>query len=425
MAVMSPAAHFSRLMLLAGLVLGLVVGLTAPAHGAGEAAEKRGLETYVFGSWAYGDTDGLSFATGDEDGEYENFALALNLSRTLSDRLRVAGQLEFLSTDEDDEELEVQLDFLFASYQALGGTVRLGRIQHPFGIYSEVFDVGVLRPFIDLAPSMYGSVGVAGEAVDGIGYSVENAVGEWSLAYDLYFGRLKLEASEPWDLLGDDDDEGEGDDDDDEEGEEEESFIETKDRDDVIGGRLVVTAPDPRFRFGLSAFHGTNQDEELGESTGEELENFAVGAQVEFEGEKSLVRAEIYHLDEEDEVEADGFYIELGRFVSERWQLVARWDQVETEILEFELDDDFDSLTEHEGLALGVNWWITPTAVVKFAVHQLDGNRFALPEEFAEVLEEAIEEAEESAFDDDEGELDELPFDDETTLVEVGLQFSF
>jgi hypothetical protein len=49
-------------------------------------------------------------------------------------------------------------DYGFAEWR-FSDALRLhaGRMKHPFGIYSEIFDVGTLRPFYTLSQSVYGA----------------------------------------------------------------------------------------------------------------------------------------------------------------------------------------------------------------------------------------------------------------------------
>ena len=55
---------------------------------------------------------------------------------------------------------------------------------------------------------------------------------------------------------------------------------------------------------------------------------------------------------------------------------------------------------------LGVNYHFAPELVLKLALHQVEGNRLALPEDIDEAVDTGV-------------------LDDETTLVTFGAQFSF
>ncbi|MEO1083461.1 MAG: hypothetical protein AAFY88_04405, partial [Acidobacteriota bacterium] len=151
---------------------------------------------------------------------------------------------------------------------------------------------------------------------------------------------------------------------------------------------------------------GVVEDQELGESSGEERRDTAFAVQVDFTGDKWWLRGEVGTVDQEEEVEATGGYFEAAYFVTDTLQLAARFEYQETDILEFEIPREFDDLGRHEDLSVGVGWWFHPSWVAKAAVHQVHGNRFAIPE---------------SLF---EGELNEPP-DSDTRLIELGIQFSF
>lgn len=374
------------------------------AQGPDSGFANGSLKLHSFGRWSYGQTDGNVFDGGTEDGQYDNAALALNLSYSFTDALRVASQIELVNEPLEGE-LEVELDFVFASWDVSDSTaLRLGRVKQPFGNYAEIYDVGTLRPFLDLPASLYGPAAVAGESVDGLAATFTRGLGEWSVAVDVYVGRLELEATEPWEALRDEDDEG----DEEDEGEEaEEGLLEDKSREDLIGGRLVFTTPDQRLKLGASAYHGQSEGE--GEGAGEAVDDTVFAVHLDFETDKTWIRAEAYHFEEEDEASADGAYLEVARFLDEHWQAAVRIDWLDTEISEVEIPDALDSLTEHRDVALGLNWWSTTDLVLKTAVHWVKGNRFALPEDLVE-----------------SGELDDLEeIEDETLLFEIGVQFSF
>lgn len=365
---------------------------------AAASAQTDTVQLHGFGGWAYGDTDGNAYLEGSDDGNAENTQLSLAVSASPTERLRVSAQVEFFIGLEG--ELEEELDYVFAEWAISDRwSARLGRGKHPFGIYTEVFDVGTLRPFFDLPQGFYGPSGLAGESYDGLDVSGRRRAGDWTLEWDAYFGTLSFEAVEPWDLLFEDDDS-----DDEPVGDDGvEAIVERKKRDETLGFRLDVQTPVDGLRFGVSAYSGTAEDDE-GVSDDPNQRHQAWGLHLEYEHESWSLRAELGRLDEEDEIVAESAYVELARRFGPHWQLAARWDRTEVDVLEVDATS-FRALTRHEDLGLSVNYWFAPEMVVRLGFHSVDGNRFALPEDLDDLL---------------EGQAD-----DRTTLVQVGMQFSF
>ncbi len=395
-----PWAAASRVLALAGMVS---IALSAVADDGDRLVSIRG-----FGGWAYGDTDGNRYLTGSEEGQYDNVGVSLALSASPYERLRISSQLEVFSDPTSDDNAEVELDYAFAEWafsDAIHG--RAGRSKHPFGIYAEIFDVGTLRPFFDLPQGIYGPTAIAGESYDGIGLTGRKRFGDWDLQFDAYVGSLRFEALEPWDGLRDEDDDAPGDD-------EDEELVENKERDEVVGFRLDFETPVNGLTFGFSGYTGTAQDDEglggeEGDEPGEEeegeLRNTGFGLHLEYATGPWTLRMEVAHLDEEDEVATDAAYVELAYQLTDRWQLAFRYDRADTKVREVDISD-VPTLGEHDDLAFGVNYWFSTDLVLKLSIHQVEGNRLALPEE-ADLA------------------IDTGTLDDETTLVSFGAQFSF
>lgn len=142
-------------------LLAVMLALWPPAAGAIDLTDTFHLSG--FGLWQYGKTDGNTIRGATEEGDYDTGLFGLNVSASLSDHIRVTGQLDI------DVEGETELDFAFAEYSfSDAARLRVGIIQHPFGISTEVFDVGTLRNFAELPFSIYGPTGVIGEGIRGV-----------------------------------------------------------------------------------------------------------------------------------------------------------------------------------------------------------------------------------------------------------------
>ena len=379
----------------ASLIFGVVLVATLLPTGTFALDLGRTLQLHGYGGWSFGSSDGNEYLGATDDGEYDNLNFALNLGAEVGSHYSFHAQVEWMMVGEEEE---AEIDFVFAEYHHSDAfRFRIGKVKQPFGIYNEIFDVGTARPFLFLAQGIYGPNGNVAEGYLGAGATGSLELGaSWTLDYDVYTGELQL----PFDFqLGDVD----GDDEEDEEGEEEEGEETTENVRHVVGGRLQLVSPSGAWLFGVSGYHG---EEEEGDN--EILQ--ALGAHLSFETEHWTLHSEVTRFEEDDrDLVTDSFYVELAYSWSERWQIAVRWDEsdIDSEVLE-ELPE---SLTEHQDLALAVSWWLHPQFVVRAELHQVEGNRFALPEGFeADDLDD---------FDD----LGELETDSQVLLL--GAQFSF
>ena len=117
------------------------------------------------------------------------------------------------------------------------------KVKQPFGISSEVFDVGTLRPFSELPQAVYGPVGLVGESYKGIGLTGRvDLKGHWDPTYDVYAGGQELEEYLPPEAVA--------------EGEAFEDPIELERTDDMFDGRAVLATPVSGLTIGASAYTG-------------------------------------------------------------------------------------------------------------------------------------------------------------------------
>jgi len=370
-------------MRVAYLILAML-GLGASAQ-AQELAPR--LNLHGFGGWAYGRTDKNVYLTGDPAGNYRQGSFALNFSAHLSTELSIIGQTFWR---QENEGTETEIDYAFAEWKFSDALkLRVGKVKQPFGIYTEVFDVGTLRPFLSLPQSIYGPVGLTAEGYQGIGLrGVRNFGGNWGLDYDLYGGGIRIEEYvAPTGFLKGDSLVGEG-------------TVNESTR-DLLGTRLVLSLPVPGLRLGGSAYTGTKAE------AGKSFRHSVIGAQVEYLSDHLWLRGE-YAYERESGLESQrGGYGEAAWFLTRQWQLAARYERMVTHF------DGVDpspapSLLKHREFAAGLNFWVAPEFVLKGSVHAIRGNRLAGPQ------------AEDLAATIAAGTLQER-----TRLVQVGAQFSF
>jgi hypothetical protein len=361
----------------------VICGWTADAS----AQRMDTVALHGFGGWAYGKTDNENqYLVGHDEGNYDNVNFSLNISANPYERLSLyiqAGYTE--SRDEDD----VGLDYAFAEwYFSDMLTFRVGKVKAPFMLYTEVYDVGTIRPFFTLPQGVYRQF--AAEAYKGVGItgSLYTKHG-WELQYDMYGGKLSLLPNLYIDI------------------EEFRFDVANPVGNDLIGGRLKVQTPLPGLNVAFSAYTGEFEFEQ------EELpiddRYIFIGASAEYLSDRLRICSEYLTQKESSKIVVDVVYVEAAYRFTDHWQAAARY-----EFADFEIDDPYfqyspESLFEHEEIVLGLNYWLNPNLVFKCSYHIVDGNRFAFPENIQDYLESFLQGS----------------FEETTHLILLGAQFSF
>lgn len=350
----------------------LLPALCLFAAAAATAQDATPITLHGFGEWAYVRTNGNEYLSGNDEGDYDTVGLGLNASTTFGDNLSITGQFAVRSRSGEDPGAE--LDYAFAQYKASDALqLRFGRSKHPFGIYTEVFDVGTLRPFFHLPLSIYGPAEVAAQSYDGAGVTgTLQMSGGMSVDYDAYVGEIAFSGEQRAD--------------------EGEDLASEKIR-DVFGGRVRFHTPIDGLSVGASAYSGIVEEDH--EEEGEEeshVRNRGLGLHLEYAMHPFVLRAEVGDHDEAGEAEARGFYVEGAYRIRDKWELAARYDRFDV------TEEDDDESEEHRDLALGVNYWFNRNIVLKLSMHRVQGLAAAVP--------------------DDDG-------DEKTNAIVFGSQFSF
>lgn len=366
---------------------------------AASTAFAQGVDTKIdihgFGGWAYGRTDGHKYGVAAEDGEYDNAELALNVAAKPVDKLSIVAQMRLESGRNDQQ---VELDYAFAEWAfSDAARVRAGRVKHPFGIYGEVFDVGTVRPFYSLPASLYGANGFTARAYNGAGVTGTLPVGAWGIQYDVYGGQIEGDFETPG-LLST----------------AKEYFAEPSITfgyrvENSFGGRLNVTTPLDGFTFGASSYSGKAYTDL---SSVDAAQRDVYAAHAEYALDRFAIRGEMGHLKNGDDFNVDSGYVETSYRIGEKWQIAARWDQLDVTLPGVNLSrlpTIFPQLLDHREAALGLNYWFSPNMVFRGSFHRIDGNRFAFPGTGTEVTSALAT-----------GQLDR-----KTNMLVLGAQFSF
>lgn len=323
---------------------------------ASEALDFPGLRLDLFGGAAWGRTDGGIYLDASESGEFENGVLAINGRHEFSSSLAGIAQVELIKRPHDSE---VELDYFFLDWRPNDvATWRFGRTKQPFGLYAEFHDLGTDRPFYDLPQSVYGPTEIVAESLDGVSLLLRRDFAASELHLEAYAGRVRFDASEPWEAL--------------EEGSGLEEDTEEIRRDETVGVR-VEWEHRSGITLGFSAFRGEDQhggDEDFSAALG-------TGLHLRWENDLWLMRAEAVRFDEGENLRIDAAYLEAARRFGKHWQAAARWDRSITDVEEEDLEDlGAAALGHHRDLAAGLNYWVNSNLVIKLSHHWVEGKRF-------------------------------------------------
>lgn len=138
------------------LILVLTILTIATWAGPVAAYEAGGVDIHGFITQGFLYSDTYNYLADDtKDGSFEYNEVGLNFGKPLTDKLRVGVQ--FFSRDLGDAaNNKVTIDWAYGDYRFkdwLG--LRAGKIRTPFGLYSEIHDMDVLRTCIVMPQGVY------------------------------------------------------------------------------------------------------------------------------------------------------------------------------------------------------------------------------------------------------------------------------
>lgn len=394
----STCVRLARLLQL-GLIPTIAAVLTLLCVPAARAIDKDDIKIHGFGGWAYALTDGNEYLIGDSEGKADNVQFSLNLTVAAHERFTIVTQVEF---EQGDDDIETELDFAFVEIKLNKFLdLRLGRVKHPFGIYSEIFDVGTVRPFFLLPQSIYGPQGITSAHYDGVGLRGTHHGEAWGIEWDLYAGEFQGDIEIPGPLTG-----------------LPERLFEIArtpfEVESAIGARFNVFTPVEGLTFGASFYDGEQTVPNIGAVSYDDQPYEVFGIHFEYLTDAWSIRSELsaFEVDSGRLLEADGFYLEAAYRLTEHWQIAARYDDFEVSQLPIDLSflppfvPQFLTSTD---TAIGINYWISPQLVIRLNFHFADGNRFAFPDNVQ----------------DAQVAIGSGMFEDKTDLLIFGAQFSF
>ncbi|MBK9516717.1 MAG: hypothetical protein IPO09_05035 [Anaeromyxobacter sp.] len=315
------------------------------------------LTVHGDGQWAYQrTTSGNSFGEATPDGNYDTAMFDLVLSARPSPDLVISAQLGF-------DPQEVEAEWVFAEWRFSEQLrVRVGKVQQPIGNLNELRFAGTTRAFFTLPTSVYGPANVTGTAYLGAGLT-GLAISEdgWTVAWDFYAGAVKLSELEGYRGL----ESGGGD-----------ALLdlapEPQQGRDLLGGRLSLTTPSD-LTVRLSGYGG-----HLTKDEGKSETFLVAGLSVQHRGERLWLDAEAFLTAEIGTERAWSGYATAAWWFTEHLQAALRLEAHRTT-----LDGYAGSspLLRHQEVAASLNYWVSPSLAFKASFHQVEGNRFAYPEE--------------------------------------------
>lgn len=326
-----------------------------------------------------------------EDGTTDYRKLALQFRYEISPRDIMIVQFSSRRLGDspvDGVEDEIELDWAFYERRLWDHTsVKVGRVQLPFGIFNEFRDVGTILPFYRPPLALYGAGLFTSETVDGVVFSHAFAPqSDWSLETDFYYGEWKLIEVNPF--AG--------------------GSAVVANAEDAYGFQLWLNTPVEGLRIGLghNSVDITAGLEGIFRSIGEKVPRTTSLLSLEFAREKVVFRSEISRItdDESDlffESEFDNFYLQLGYHFTEKIGLyiqtegqTAKADK-EAAIGPFGIplteDLDIDTITGH---AVALNYLFSPNLVLKLEHHfDIGGDQLNIVPVAGPALQPVIQEA--------------------------------
>ena len=344
-------ARMRRLALLAAASL-----LLAPTADAVDVNDGQ-LAIHGDGAWSYQRTTGKNgYQDATPVGNYNTAAFNLLLAVRPTAAVTFNVYLEF---DPDHTGVE----WMFVEWRISDRLrLRAGRVKQPIGNSGELVYAGTTRPFYDLATSLYGPANIAATAYLGAGATgAFTSDSNWTLDYDLYAGALKLVELEtyralevPADPTSD-----------------QPIRVDRQQVRQIIGGRLSVTSPfDLKLR--LSGYGGKMHKDEV-----ENVTFLVTGLSAEYQVSRLKLGAELFYTVEVGIEHALGTALEASWFFDDHWQVAVRLEGYRSKVHTISVTSP---LLDHREAALALDYWFTPTLVVKASAHRIVGNRFVYPD---------------------------------------------
>lgn len=371
-----------------------IAGLLAARSEAQEAGTER-VSLQGFGGWAYGKTDNdNAFAySADGKGVWNNYYFALNVAAQPMDKLSIRAQAFW---GEDVRPQRTNLDYAFAEWaHSPALKLRVGKVLAPFGLYSETYDVGTLRPFY-LLPQFYaGTLGLIPKSYLGAGLTGTPRLSEsWDLQYDAFGGEVRFDPFPLERVVGVDPTTGL-------------PQIQTTQQEitgrNMVGGRLLLASSTKGLDLGGTVIHIGKVDYPA-DSPLSMTRATLVNGRAQYQRSGFAARAEYFGAFTDD-ADLRSWYVEASYKFLTHWQLAAQYERSKIVLANGDTSIP-DTLLKHSSFGLGLDFWVSPEFVLKLNGYAVDKNMIARPADAG--LQAAL------------GTIDTT-----TAVVVVGAQFSF
>jgi hypothetical protein len=351
--------HIMKTWFGSNVILAVVVLLSAPLT----AQIQDRVQLHGFGGWAGGHTnnDNEFASMANKETPLTNYYFALNVSAQLEQNVSIFAQPCWQSSLAGKE---VVLDYVFAQWMlAPQFGVRAGNIKNPIGIYSEVLNVGTLRPFYLVPQGRY--VG-ATPAYTGMGFIGTIGAGPLEISYHMFGGELNYQMMvieqpfgvDPITMLP-----------------KFQSFHLYLEGHNLVGGSLMLRTPISGFMIGGSVT-SSNLYYRLEGGTkikGGNKRTKTYAGQAEYTTERFLFRAEYWSMDDPNSKINNGFVEAAYKFTS-HWQAALEYDWVLFKI--YSIDE---TLNKHKAVGAGLDYWVNSDFVFKLNHYWVNGNNLAKP----------------------------------------------
>ena len=355
--------------------LAIALALSAATAGA-QGLTPQNVEIHGFGSWNSGATNNSNLYLGAQNrGSSRNSIAGITLTGHMDEKLSFITQVKF----DFSGTTQTTLDYVFAQYDFRDYLkLRAGQVKQPFGLYTETIDIGTTRPFIEAPMAVYGPTANIAEAYRGIGLTGNiPAFMGMSFDYDIYGGGLNRDEYEPtldayrvmqgyrpWTAVSD--------------------GVGTELTDQTYGGRLMLNLPIAGMRIGSSGYHGNTAEFPIpGRGDVQTIVH-----SFEYVANRFALRSEVLREMESDHDRQNGWYYEGAYRLIGGLQVAGLYDHATTHLKGKKRGcaapcSDYPelgkSLLYHKEEAAGLNYYFSPSFVMKLSYHHIEGNRFAQP----------------------------------------------
>jgi len=323
------------------------------------SSAQEGLSVHGYLSQAFAITDDHTIFGITDEGtfDYRNLALQFRYDTDESNtfivqlshsRIGISPVMRF----SDD----VELDWAFFQHIFDNGlSLKVGKLQLPFGIYNEIRDVGVLLPFYQVPFTPYGETNYTSETISGLQFSYEWFWGEWALQANLYAGEFSFVE---W-LIFENPIAGNVN-----------ILVEIAKVRNLIGTQLWLTTPYEGFRVGLNGMRGeigdgvAFSDDLLGES---DIQLFL--GSLDYSKEDYFIRSEYGFFKTAQGVSAHTIYGHSGFRFAEDFSLNVQASLYHLQDLPLYLGLSRDEVDFFVDYAFGINFFMTNSIVLKAETH--------------------------------------------------------